>query len=128
MPRSINPSTVAKPQSNYSQAVVHKSGGERIVISGQLGVRPDGSLEQGFEAQAERAWRNVLDILTDAGFETTHLVKVTTFVTEPGRTAAARAVRDRMMGGHACASTYLQIAGLARDGFLIEIEAEAVRD
>ena len=128
MPQSINPPTVAKPQSNYAQAVVHKSGGERIVVSGQLGVRPDGTLEETFEAQADRAWRNVLDILKAAGFEPAHLVKVTTFVTEPGRTATARAVRDRMLGGHACASTYLQIAGLAREGFLIEIEAEAVKD
>lgn len=128
MPRSINPSEVAKPQSNYAQGVVHKNAGERIVISGQLGVRPDGSLEKGFEAQAERAWSNILAILKSAGFETQHLVKVTTFVVEPGRTATARGVRDRMLGGHACASTYLQIAGLAREDFLIEIEAEAVKD
>lgn len=128
MPRSVNPATVAKPQSNYAQAVIHNASGERIVVSGQLGVKPDGSLEEGFEAQAERAWRNVLDILKAEGFEAKHLVKVTTFVTEPGRTATARAIRDKMLGGHACASTYLQIAGLAREGFLIEVEAEAVRD
>ncbi len=128
MPRSINPPEVAKPQSNYAQAVIHKAGAERIVVSGQLGVRPDGTLEEGFEAQAVQAWKNILAILSAAGFATQHLVKVTTFVTEPGRTAAARAVRDRMLGGHACASTYLQISGLARDGFLIEIEAEAVKD
>jgi 2-iminobutanoate/2-iminopropanoate deaminase len=128
MPQAINPPTVSKPQSNYAQAVVHKAGAERIVISGQLGVRQDGTLEQGFEAQAERAWRNVVAILTAAGFEVKHLVKVTTFVTEPGRTATARGIRDRVLGGHACASTYLQIAGLAREDFLVEIEAEAVKD
>ena len=128
MPRPINPSDVAKPQSNYAQAVVHHAGAERIVVSGQLGIKPDGSLESGFEAQAERAWTNILAILKSAGFETKHLVKVTTFVTEPGRTATARAIRDRLLGGHTCASTYLQISGLARDGFLIEIEAEAVKD
>ena len=128
MPRSINPSEVAKPQSNYAQAVMHKAGAERIVVSGQLGVRPDGTLETGFEAQAERAWTNILAILKSAGFEAKHLVKVTTFVTEPGRTATARAVRDRLLAGHACASTYLQISGLARPEFLIEIEAEAVKD
>ena len=128
MPRPINPVEVAKPQSNYAQGVIHKLTGERIVISGQLGVKNDGSLEKGFEAQAERAWGNVLAIMKAAGFEPQHLVKVTTFVVEPGRTATARAIRDRMLGGHACASTYLQIAGLAREDFLIEIEAEAVKD
>ncbi len=128
MPRASNPSTVAKPQSNYAQAIIHKAGAERIVVSGQLGVKPDGALEAGFEAQAERAWQNVIAILKAEGFDIKHLVKVTTFVTEPGRTATARAIRDRLLGGHACASTYLQIAGLAREGFLIEIEAEAIKD
>ncbi len=39
-----------------------------------------------------------------------------------------RAVRDRMLGDHAPASTYLEIAGLARPEFLFEIEGEAVRE
>ena len=60
MPRQINPPDIAKPQSNYAQGVIHGAGAERIVVSGQLGVKPDGSLEEGFEAQAERAWMNVL--------------------------------------------------------------------
>ena len=70
----------------------------------------------------------MLGVLKAAGFETKHLVKVTTFVVEPGRTATARAIRDKILAGHTCASTYLQIAGLARPDFLIEIEAEAVKD
>jgi len=128
MPRPINPPEIAKPQSQYAQGVVHGQGGERIVVSGQLGVRPDGALEAGFEAQAEQAWKNVLAVMSAAGFGVEHMVKVTTFVTEPGRTATARGIRDRMLGGHLCASTYLQVAGLARADFLIEIEAEAVKD
>lgn len=128
MPRSINPADIAKPQSNYAQAVVHKGGGERLVISGQVGVKPDGSLAQGFEAQAEACWASILGCLKAAGFDVKHLVKVTTLVTEPGRTAAARAIRDRVMAGHTCASTYIQVAGLARPEMLIEIEAEAVKD
>ena len=127
MPRSINPGDIAKPQSNYAQAVVHKAG-ERVVISGQVGVKPDGSIAAGFEAQAECCWVNIVACLKATGFEVKHLVKVTTFVTEPGRTAAARSVRDRVLAGHTCASTYLQVAGLARPEFVIEIEAEAVKD
>jgi enamine deaminase RidA (YjgF/YER057c/UK114 family) len=128
MPRTVNPTDIAKPQSNYAHAVVHKGSGERVVISGQVGVEPDGRIAQGFEAQAECCWANILGCLRATGFEVKHLVKVTTFVTEPGRTAAARAIRDRIMAGHTCASTYLQVSGLARPELVIEIEAEAVKD
>jgi enamine deaminase RidA (YjgF/YER057c/UK114 family) len=37
-------------------------------------------------------------------------------------------VRDQMLGDHAPASTYLEVAGLARPEFLFEIEGEAVRE
>lgn len=124
----LNPQTVVKPASAYAQAVHHKLNGERLVISGQLGLRPDGTLETGMEAQMQRAWANVLDIMTAAGFETRHLVKSTIYVTEPGHTALHRRVRDAALGGHLCASTYLQIAGLAAPEFLVEIEAEAIKE
>jgi 2-iminobutanoate/2-iminopropanoate deaminase len=128
MLKRINPDGVVKPASKYAQAVVHRAGAERIVVSGQLGLRPDGVLESGLEAQMERAWSNVFAILAAAGFEKTHLVKVTVFVTQPGQVAVYRTVRDRVMDGVTCANTYLQVAGLAAPEFLVEIEAEAVKD
>lgn len=123
----INPDDIAKPASNYAQGVLHGAGAERLVISGQVGVRPDGSIEQGLEAQMNRAWSNLFGVLKAAGFEKRHLVKITIFVTEPGAVAVSRSVRDRMLEGHVCASTYLQVAGLASPDFLVEIEAEAVK-
>ena len=127
MIRTINPPDVVKPASNYAQAVVHSAGAERIVVSGQLGLRPDGVLEQGLEAQMMRAWTNVFACLKAAGFEKKHLIKATIFVTQPGQVAVYRRVRDVVMDGHTCANTYLQISGLAAPEFLVEIEAEAVK-
>lgn len=126
--KQINPADIVKPASRYVQGVQHTQGGERLVVSGQLGLKPDGTLEEGMERQMERAWMNVFAVLNAAGFERTHLVKVTVFVTEPGQTALYRQVRDRMLDGHMCANTYLQIAGLAAPQFLVEIEAEAVKE
>lgn len=124
----INPDDIAKPASNYAQGVLHRAGAERLVISGQVGVRPDRSIEQGLEAQLSRAWSNLFRVLRAAGFEKHHLVKITIFVTEPGAVAISRSVRDRMLEGHVCASTYLQVAGLASPDYLVEIEAEAVKE
>ena len=124
----LNPDGVVKPASNYVQAVVHKAAAERIVISGQLGLRPDGSLEQGLEAQMRRAWSNLFAVMRAAGFEREDLIRATIYVTEPGQVALYRKVRDEMLDGHRCANTYLEISGLAAPEFVVEIEGEAVRE
>ncbi len=123
--RVIQPDSVVKPASNYAQAVLLPAGGERLVISGQIGVRPDGSVAEGLEAQMEQAWTNIIELLHAAGFTKGHLVRIFVYVTVPGQVALYRAVRDRMLTGHLCANTYLEISGLASPEFLCEIEAEA---
>lgn len=123
----INPTTVVKPASAYAQAVVHAAVSQRIVVSGQLGLRPDGTLEAGLEAQMERAWANVFAIFAAAGFDKTQLIKATVYVTQPGQIGLYRQVRDRVMDGVIAANTYIQVAGLAAPEFLVEIEAEAVK-
>lgn len=122
----INPPTVVKPASAYAQAVVHSAAARRIVISGQIGVAPDGSIASGLEAQARQTWANLLAVLKHAGFDKQHLVKVTTFCTVKGQVATNRKVRDEALGGVLVAATYLEVAGLATPDYLVEIEAEAV--
>ncbi len=124
----LNPDDIVKPASNYVQAVVHAAAAERIVISGQLGLRPDGTLEDGLEAQMERAWSNLLGVMAAAGFTREQLIRATIYVTVPGQVGLYREVRDRVLDGHRCANTYLEISGLAAPEFLVEIEGEAVRE
>ena len=124
----LDPETVVKPASNYAQGVVHGAGAERIVISGQLGLRPDGTLEVGLEAQMERAWSNVFAVMAAGGFAREHLLRATIYVTVAGQVAVYRKIRDRMLQGHRCANTYLEISALAAPEFLVEIEAEAVKE
>ncbi len=126
--RAINPENIVKPASNYAQAVVHSNTGERIVISGQLGLRPDGGLEEGLEAQMERAWANVFGVMTAAGFDRTHLIRATIYVTLPGQATLYRKVRDKLLSGHICANTYIEVSALASPELLVEIEAEAVKE
>lgn len=122
----INPPTVVQPASKYAQAVVHSAAARRIVVSGQIGIGPDGRLADGLDAQTRQTWANIFAVLTHAGFEKHHLVKVTTFCTVRGQVAVTRNVRDEMLAGLLVASTYLEVAGLAAPEFLVEIEAEAV--
>jgi enamine deaminase RidA (YjgF/YER057c/UK114 family) len=130
MPTFFNPATAPAPASSYSQGVVHApgGGGRRLIVSGQIGVRLDGSIAEGLEAQMEVAWDNLVAVVRAAGMDVADIVKVTTFVTAPNAVALARAVRRRKLGDHAPASTYLQVAGLASPDFLFEVEAEAIRE
>jgi enamine deaminase RidA (YjgF/YER057c/UK114 family) len=43
----------------------------------------DGSVPEGFEAQCEQAWRNVIEVLAAAGLGVEHLVKINTFPDRP---------------------------------------------
>ena len=124
----LNPDSIVRPASSYAQAVVHNAVAERMVIAGQLGLRPDGSLDDGLEAQMERAWKNIFTLLEVGGFTREQLVRATIYVTVPGQVAIYRQVRDRMLAGHLCANTYIEISALASPEFLVEIEAEAVRE
>src|SRR5215467_13448914 len=61
------PNTVAAPFGPYSHAVEVPEGSRLLYISGEVGVRPDGTVPEGIEAQAEACWRNIIEILADAG-------------------------------------------------------------
>lgn len=126
--RLFNPGTIAKPGSNYSHGALFANDGQRLVIAGQVGIAPDGRLEQGFEAQSRRAWSNLFAVLEEAGMTKRDLVKVVVYVTLPGVTAQYRAIRDEVLEGHKPPMTYLVISGLAAPEMLVEIEGEAVRD
>ena len=95
MHREINPSDFPAPQSNYSQGVAHNAVSERLVISGQVAVRPDGSVAEGLEAQMQQTWDNFLAVLQTAGFDKADVVKVTLFTTVP----ALAGVSSRTRGG-----------------------------
>jgi|SRR5919112_1388711 enamine deaminase RidA (YjgF/YER057c/UK114 family) len=128
MPRFLNPATIAAPSSQYSHGVEHGRQGRRLVIAGQVGLKPDGTVADGIEAQLAQCWDNLIEVLRAAGMEVTDLVKVTIFVTVPNAIALSRRVREQKLDGHAPAATFVQVAGLARPDFLAEIEGEAVRE
>jgi 2-iminobutanoate/2-iminopropanoate deaminase len=124
--RALNPDTVAKPASHYAQAVEVALLSRRLVISGQVGIRPDGTICEGYERQAEQVWSNILALLVAANMGLTNLVSIRVYDVAPGNVAAYRAIRDRVLNGHLVAATYVIVAGLASPHFLTEIEVEAV--
>jgi enamine deaminase RidA (YjgF/YER057c/UK114 family) len=120
------PDNVAPPFSRYSHAVEAPAAARWLHISGQIGVKPDGTLAEGAAAQIEQAWRNIFAILEAAGMTRRDLVKVTTYLTvHAADLAIYRQIRERMLDGAEPASTLIFVPGLARPDFLVEIEAIA---
>lgn len=128
MPRFFNPDAVQAPASNYSHGASHALSGRRLVISGQIAVDREGRVAEGLAAQFDQAFENLLAVLRADGMEIRHLVKITAFCTQPGGVATFRAAREKALRGHAPATTYLEVSGLASPAFLVEIEGEAVMD
>lgn len=121
-----NPPGAPAPQSRYSQAALVEGEGRRLVASGQVGLRPDGSLVEDPEAQIDQSLANLGAILAAHGMGPANIVKMTVFLTDAALVGAWRAKRDAFLGGHAPASTLLIVAGLASPAFKVEVEAEAV--
>jgi 2-iminobutanoate/2-iminopropanoate deaminase len=121
-----NPAGVHAPGSRYSHAALVEGPGRRLVMSGQIGVAPDGTVAAGGEAQIAQALANMGAILAAHGMAPGHIVKMGVFLTDRALIPAWRAQREGFLGGHAPASTLLVVAGLADPRYVFEVEAEAV--
>ncbi len=128
MPRFFNPQGVVSPASNYHQGAIYDGPATRLIASGQVGVRLDGSIPENLEQQIEVAWDNLTGVLAEGGMSLADLVKITAFVTVPASVGLFRAAWNRRLLGHAPACTYIEVMGLANPAFLIELEGEAVRE
>jgi enamine deaminase RidA (YjgF/YER057c/UK114 family) len=119
-----NPPGVHAPGA-YSHAALVQDTARRLVMSGQVGLAPDGSLAADGAAQIDQALANLGTILAAHGMSPANLVKMTVFLTDATLIGAWRTARGAWLGGHAPASTLLIVAGLADPRFLVEVEAEA---
>jgi enamine deaminase RidA (YjgF/YER057c/UK114 family) len=127
--RFLNPETLTKPPA-YSQVVEVTTPGRLVFISGQIGVGRDGKLVPGdFRAQAVQAFENLKAALEAVGARFEHVVKLNNYIIELEHQAILRDVRALYLNMAAPpASTSLRVAGFAREGVLLEVEAVAVLD
>ena len=119
-----NPAAVHAPSSGYSMGLELGQHRRLLFVSGQVPEKPDGSVPEGFEAQCEQAWRNVIEVLTAAGLGVEHLVKVTTFLTDRTQVVTNRTIRSKVLGEHRPALTVV-VVETVDSKWLLEIEAIA---
>ena len=123
----INPPGVHSPLGLYSHTVVVPGGTELVYLSGQLGVRPDGTAASSIAEQADQVFENIVLLLHAHGLDPSSIVKLSTFMVAGQDGQAVRAARLKHLGSHRPASTAVYVSALVDPKWLVEVEAIAAK-
>lgn len=104
----------------YSQAMII---GDLLFTSGQIALRPDGSLNAGdIVAQTTQVFANLKAVIEAAGANLNQVVKTTVFLKNLDDFTEMNRIYGEAFGSHTPARSTVQVAKLPRDA-LVEIEA-----
>lgn len=115
------------PAAQYTHVVLGT--GRFVAVSGQLALDEHGGLvgEGDPAAQARQVFENLRRCLAAAGATFDDVVKLTYFVTDMSHMPALRTARaEHIPDDRLPAASAVQVAGLVRPEFLMEVEAFAV--
>lgn len=121
------PTPVDPPQLHRSPAFAQgmiAPAGPTLYVGGQNGTDAAGALLDGLAAQTEQAMRNVLAVLTEAGTDPEHVVKLTIYLAAGENPQAGYEAAFSVWGDRRTAVTVIAVTP-ARPGVLVEIEAIA---
>jgi len=126
MKKIILPKKLSRPRGNYSHGVL-VTPGQLLFIAGQTAVDSNGNVVGIGDAliQAQKVYENISTILSEAGMSFSDIVKLTTFVTDVSFREKVNEVRSQYIKKDFPASTLVVVKGLAREEFLVEVEAIA---
>ncbi|MBV8727327.1 MAG: RidA family protein [Candidatus Eremiobacteraeota bacterium] len=128
MTRVLRPAGWMRP-SGYADGVIAE--GHYVAIAGQIGWNERHELTtDDFLDQARQALQNIVAVLAEAGGQSTHLVRMTWYVTDKQQyLATAHRLGDvyrEVIGPHYPAMTVVEVKSLLEDRAKVEIEATAI--
>ena len=107
----------------YSQALFAQ--GKFFFISGQIGMRADGTMADSVEDQTRQVIMNLRAILLAGGLDPGDLVKTTIYLTDMNDFAMVNEIYSEMVGSEPPARSTVQVSALPK-GALVEIDAIAI--
>jgi 2-iminobutanoate/2-iminopropanoate deaminase len=120
-----NPQNVHQPIGSYSHQI-EISGNERILIlSGQVGMREDGTVPEDPLEQLHVALENIFRNLEAANMGVKDILKLTYYLVGEMDIVKRRELIASKLQGHKPCSTLLYVAALASPVYKVEIEALA---
>ena len=122
-----NPQEIHPPVGLYAHQVEIRGNERMLLISGQVGMRQDGSVPEDPLEQMEVAFENILHNLRAADMEVKDIIKLTYFLVGAVDTEKRRELVQSILQEHQPCSTLIYVAGLASPAYKVEIEAWASR-
>lgn len=111
------------PVSHYTHVV---RAGDRVWVSGLVGMRGDGTVPEDTVAQFDIALDALATCLRAVGAGPDQVVMVRLFLTDISERAAINPARKAFFGEHRPASTLVEVSALVDPRMRVEIEAQAV--
>ena len=126
----INPESLGAPR-GYSNGVLTDAGGRLLFVAGQIGWDEKQTIvSEDFVAQFDRALRNVVTVVREAGGAPQQIARLVMYVTNKTeyidrREEIGRCYRAHL-GKHFPAMVLVEVKSLLDDSAKVEIEAVAV--
>lgn len=122
-----NPQDVHQPLGSYSHQIEIRGNERLLVLSGQVGMREDGTIPEDPVEQIDLAFENIFRNLRAANMDIKDIIKLTYYLVGEIDIAKRREVVLSKLQGHQPCSTLLYVAALASPAFRVEIDAWASR-
>ena len=122
-----NPQNVHQPLGSYSHQVEIQGNERMLVMSGQVGMREDGTVPEDPIEQMDVALENIFRNLQAADMEVKDIIKLTYYLVGEIDSAKRRELVVSKLQGHKPCSTLLYVAALASPIYKVEIDAWAAR-
>jgi 2-iminobutanoate/2-iminopropanoate deaminase len=122
-----NPQDVPQPVGSYTHQVEIRGKERLLVISGQIGMRMDGTVPENPIEQLDLAFENILHNLQAADMDVKDVVKLNYYLVGESDMAKRREVIAARLKGHQPCSTLVFVSALAHPMLRVEIEAWASR-
>lgn len=122
-----NPQSVHPPLGAYSHHIEIQGNERLLVISGQVGIREDGTVPEDPLEQIDVAFENIFHNLRAADMDVKDLIKITYYLVGEIDTIKRRELIHSKLQGHKPCSTLLYVVGLASPLYKVEIDAWASR-
>lgn len=121
------PPGIHDPLGSYSHQIEIQGNERLLVISGQVGMRQDGTVPDDPLEQIDVAFDNIVHNLRAANMDIEDIVKITYYLVGEIDTTKRRELIHSKLQGHRPCSTLLYVVGLASPMYKVEIDAWATR-
>src|SRR4051812_20295168 len=128
--KTINPESLGRPR-GYTNGLLTTPGARMLFVAGQIGWDENQRLVgEDFVEQFDRALRNLLAVVHEAGGGPDGVARLVVYVTDKREySARTREIGERwraLMGRHFPTMTLVEVSALLEDGAKVEIEGIAV--